>query len=359
MIEHNPSLLGKNLYQQRNKTMEIKSKSQYKYQQVWSLVAWVLLISLLVSGCGGGAKSNTYTVGLLSGVDTFNGVFDGFKAQMAELGYLEGENISYDFQLAGGDSEKMAQIAEQFVANKVDLIVTTTTDAAIAAQTATAGTAIPVIFTIIQDPVGVGLVDSLRSPGGNMTGVARPPVEYLGKRVEFLKQMAPNVASLWIIYDPDYSTAPSSVPAVQAGATSMGVRLIETHAKSPEDVNSELQRRAANGKLDVDAIQLMPDTLNSTSYEAIIDFANQHGIPVVGHTPGQVKYGALFTYADSNGASGKKAASLADQIFKGTNPGDLPVEISDLFLDVNLKAAHSIGVTVTDNVLASANEIIR
>jgi putative ABC transport system substrate-binding protein len=330
-------------------------------QKIWGLLTWVLFITLIISGCGGSgsAESKTYRVGLLSGVDTFDGVFDGFRAQMAELGYVDGENISYDFQAAGGDSEKMAQFAKQFVADEVDLIVTTTTGAAKAAQTATTGTDIPVIFTIIQDPVGVGLVESLRSPGGNMTGVARPPVEYLGKRVEFLKQMAPDVSSLWIIYDPDYSTAPSSVPAVQAGATSMGVKLVETLSKSPEDVTAALQERAAMEELDVDAIQLMPDTLNSNSYEAIIDFANQHGIPVVGHTLGQVKYGALFTYADSSGASGKKAASLADQIFKGTKAGDLPVEISDLFLDVNLKAAKSLGITVPDNTLASANEIVR
>jgi putative ABC transport system substrate-binding protein len=339
--------------------MLIKNKSQKKSQQVWRVLSGVLMIALLISGCGGSTESKTYHVGLLSGVDTFNATFDGFKTQMAELGYVEGENISYDFQSAGGDSEKMAQFAQQFVTEKVDLIVTTTTGAAKAAQAATAGTDIPVLFTIIQDPVGVGLVESLRSPGGNMTGVARPPVEYLGKRVEFLKQMAPDVTSLWIIYDPDYSTAPSSVPAVQAGAASMGVKLIETQAKSVEDVKAELQRRAAMEELDIDAIQLMPDTLNSNSYEAIIDFANQHGIPVVGHTPGQVKYGALFTYADSSGASGRKAASQADQIFKGTNAGDLPVEVSDLFLDVNLKAATSLGITVPDNTLASANEIVR
>jgi putative ABC transport system substrate-binding protein len=184
-------------------------------------------------------------------------------------------------------------------------------------------------------------------------------VEYLGKRVEYLKQMAPDVSTLWIIYDPDYSTAPSSVPAVQAGVSSMGISLLETHAKSPEEVTAELQKRASMEELDVDAIQLMPDTLNSNSYEAIIDFANQHDIPVVGHTPGQVKYGALFTYADSSGVSGKKAASQADQIFKGTDAGDLPVEISDLFLNVNMQAANSLGITVPDNTLASANEIIR
>ena len=336
-----------------------KHNFQGNTQKNWPLFIAMIVLVLFVSGCGGSAESKTYRVGLLSGADSFDGVFDGFKAQMTELGYVEGENISYDYQASGGDEQKMAQLAQQFVADKVDLILTTSTGAAQAAQTATAGTDIPVIFTVIQDPVGVGLVKSLRNPGSNLTGVARPPVEYLGKRVEFLKQIAPSVETLWIIYDPDYATAPSSVPAVQAGVTAMGVKLVESHAKSPEDVNAELQKRAAMDELDVDAIQLMPDPLNSNTYEAIIDFANQHNIPVVGHALPQVKYGALFTYADSYPDSGNQAASLADQIFNGTNAGDLPVQISDLFLSVNLKAANNLGIKVPDVILESAKQIIR
>jgi putative ABC transport system substrate-binding protein len=323
------------------------------------MLVWIIVIAMLLSGCGTSAEPKNYRVGLLSGADSFDSVFDGFKAQMTELGYVEGENISYDFQAAGGDEDKMAQFARQFVADKVDLILTTSTGAAQAAQVATAGTDIPVIFTVIQDSVGIGLVENLRAPGGNLTGVSRPPVTYLGKRVEFLKQMVPGVETLWIIYDPGYSTAAASVPAVQAGATSMGIEIVETQAKSAEEIIAELQKRAAMDELDVDAIQLMPDLLNANNYEAIIDFANQQGIPVVGHTPAQVNYGALFTYADSNTASGKKAASMADQIFKGTKAGELPVEISDLFLNVNLKAANSLGITVPDSTLASASEIIR
>jgi putative ABC transport system substrate-binding protein len=269
----------------------MKNNSQKKSQKAWALVTLLMVITMILSGCGT-TEAKTYRVGLLSGADSFDSVFDGFKAQMAELGYVEGKNISYDYQASGGDEGKMAQFAQQFVD-------------------------------------------------------------------EFLKQMAPGVETLWIIYDPDYATAPSSVPAVQAGATSMGVRLVESHAKSPEDVNAELQKRAAMDKLDVDAIQLMPDPLNSNSAEAIIDFANQHNIPVVGHALGQVKSGALFSYADSYPDTGKKAASLADQILKGAKPGDLPVEISDLFLNINLKAANSLGITVPEGILGSAKEIIR
>lgn len=332
----------------------MKPKIQFKW-----FVLISILLALLISGCNSEPEDQTYHVGLLSGVDTFNSVFDGFKAEMEALGYIEGENITYDFQAAGGDSDKMKQIAEQFVADNVDMIVTTTTDAAKAAQTATAGTDISVIFSIIQDPVGVGLVNSLPSPGANLTGVARPPTTYLGKRVELLTQMAPNVESLLIMYDPDYSTAASSVPAVKDGASALGVEVVEIHVKSTDDIAVELEKLAVQEELGVDAIQFMPDTVNSNSSQIIMDFGNEHGLPVVAHTKSQIKLGALFLYADDNIVTGKIAASLANKIFKGANPGELPVEVSDLFLTINMPAAKFIGLEISDTVLQTADEIMR
>ena len=319
----------------------------------------VILVALALSGCNSAPEAQTIKVGLLSGVDTFNSVFDGFKAEMEALGYVEGETVIYDFQAAGGDSDKMKQIAEQFVADDVDLIVTTTTGAAEAAKAATADTEIPVIFTIIQDPVGVGLVNSLPSPGGNLTGVARPPTTYLGKRVEFLTQMAPDVENLLIFYDPDYSTAPSSVPAVKAGANAMGVTVIEKHVKSTDDIAAELATLAAEAELGIDAIQFMPDTVNSNSSQVIMDFGNEQGLPVVAHTKGQVNLGALFLYADDNAETGKTAASLADKIIKGANPGELPVEVSEIFLTINMPTANMLGLELSDTLLRAADEIIR
>lgn len=328
-----------------------------KYKTSWILLA-VLLVAVALNGCTTEPEEHSYRVGLLSGVDSFNSVFDGFKSKMAEFSYIEGETISYELQTAGGDSEKMAQIAEKFVADEVDLILTTTTGAAKAAQAATAGTDIPVIFAIIQDPVGVGLVDTFSSPGGNLTGVARPPATYLGKRVDFLNQMVPGVQNLLVIYDPDYSIAASSVPAVKDGAASFGIELVEIPAKSQDEIIAELARIAQNESLGFDAMQFMPDPLNSNSAEIIVDFGNQHGLPVVAHTKGQLNAGALFLYADDNSATGKIAATLADKIFNGSEPANLPVETSDLFLTVDLNVATSLGIEIPDEVLRAADEII-
>ena len=315
------------------------------------------VVALLSSGCTDGGPK-TYKIGLLSGVDTFDAALDGFKAKMTELGYVEGENVTYDAQYSEGDSEKWNEFAAQFVEDEVDLILTTTTGAAKAARAAGEGTDIPVVFTIVTDPVENGVVDDLRQPGGNLTGITRPPSGYFGKRVEYLKQMAPDVKRLWILYDPDYSASKSSVLPIREAAQAQGIELVESLVKSTKDVAAELAKASA-GREPVDAIQMMPDPVNNNSVDAILAFASEQGIPVVAHTLGQTKAGALFSYADSSGDTGKLAAVLADKILKGAKPGELPVETADLFLTVNLKAANAIGLEVPDSVLESADEILR
>jgi putative ABC transport system substrate-binding protein len=323
-----------------------------KLKNTWPLVI-ALLLALLVVGCQE-SKEKVYRVGLLSGVNTFNTAIDGFKAKMTELGYTEGENITYDYQEAGGDEEQMKQIAQQFVADEVDLIFTTTTGAAKAAQAATSGTDVAIVFSIVTDPVGNGLVDSISQPGGNVTGINRPPTAYLGKRVEYLLSMAPRVQRLGIFYDPDYAPAQSSVPAVRQAALALGIELLEVEIKSTEDFVAALQ-----DNVDLDAIQMMPDLVNNNSVSEVLAFANEHKLPVVGHTLGQVKQGALFSYADNSSETGHMAAVQADKILQGAQAGDLPVETAELFLTINQAAAEAIGLEIPEPVLRQADEIIR
>ncbi|MBN1934861.1 MAG: ABC transporter substrate-binding protein [Anaerolineae bacterium] len=321
----------------------------------WVLVAMVGL--LLLGGCAK-AGPKVYKVGLLSGVDAFNSVMDGFKAKMAELGYVEGETIVYDFQAASGDAEKMAQIARQFVENKVDLIVATTTVATGAAIEATAGTNIPVLFTIITDPVKAGVVESIKSPGGNITGIALPDPSYFGKRVEYLSQMAPQIKRLGILYDPDYVTSASSAPPIREVAASLGIELVETVVKSVDDLTTELDRLSQETDPGIDAILIMPDAVNTNSPEPILAFANEHKLPVAANTLGQTKQGALFSYAVDNVQVGRMAAALAHKILNGAAAGDLPVETAIPSLTINVKAAQTIGLDVPDAVLQTADDIL-
>jgi putative ABC transport system substrate-binding protein len=324
------------------------------------VVKWLSVIVLAALLFGGCAKSGpkVYTVGLLSGVDAFNSVMDGFKDKMVELGYVEGETIVYDFQAASGDAGKMAEIAQKFVDDKVDLIVTTTTVATMAVIEATADTDIPVLFTIITDPVKAGVVESIKSPGGNVTGIALPDPAYFGKRVEYLSQMAPNVKRLGILYDPDYVTSASSAPPIREVASLMGIELVETPVKSVDDLTTELDKLSQAADPGIDAILIMPDAVNTNSPGPILDFANAHKLPVAANTLAQTEQGALFSYAVDNKQVGQMAAALAHKILTGAAPGDLPVETAIPTLTINMKAAQTIDLDVPDAVLQTADDIL-
>jgi putative ABC transport system substrate-binding protein len=332
----------------------------------YAWLRWLILVFVagsLLTACANMTAPKVYRVGFLAGSNAFNDAVEGFKAEMTELGYVEGETISYDFQSADGDSEMMKQIAEKFVADEVDLIFTTTTGAAQAAQAATAGTAIPVVFTVVADPVGSGLVADLREPGGNITGATRSLAGIISKRVVFLHQMAPEVHRLWLPYQEGYANVDLTREAIQEGALAEGfdLEIIETPVSGPEAVVAELAKRAEADDPGFDAILIAPDPTmqNEVTMEAVIAFANDHNLPVVGNTQDQVRQGALLTYADNSFETGQQAAPLADKIFKGTEPGMLPVTFSEPHLYINYNVAQALGLTVDETLLAQASEVIR
>lgn len=343
--------------------MTERKQFQKKYNVWWRWLVLALVAGSLLTACVNTTGPKVYRVGFLAGSNAFNDAFEGFKAEMTELGYVEGETISYDFQSADGDREKMKQIAEKFVADKVDLILTTTTGAAQNAQAATDGTNIPVVFTIVADPVGSGVVADLRQPGGNITGATRSLRGLISKRVAVLHEVTPQVKRLWVPYQEGYANVGLTLEAIQAGAAAaeFDLAVIETPVSAPEEVVAELAKRAEADDPGFDAILIAPDPTiqNEISMAAIMAFANDHKLPVVGNTPGQVRQGALLTHSDDNYESGQLAASLADKIFKGADPGTLPVIFSEPHLYINYKVAQTLGLTVEDSLLTQASEVIR
>lgn len=337
-----------------------------KYQ--WTLLFITLLTSAgyLLSGCAvaNGAQETTkiYQVGLLSVVDTLNPAFDGFKATMTDLGYKEGENISYDFQAASSstDTEKIEQIAEKFVADKVDLIVTTTNGAAIAAKAATADTHIPVVFMVVFAPIEAGIADNVRQPGGNVTGV-HVPLEDVAKQLEFLLQMAPHVKRVWIPFNPKYITGQLAFIKLQPVASALGVELVEGHFDNPEAVAVNLESRGKIDDIGFEAILLMPEVISGqlADWKAISTFATEHHMPIAANSVVQVRDGGLFSYTFDSVDIGKQAAFLADKILRGTEAGTIPLFPIESHLIINYKAAQSLGLKVGDGLLAQATEIIR
>lgn len=323
------------------------------------MLIWVVVFALLLSGCGA-EKPKVYRVGIISGTDAFLSIADGFKAGMAELGYVEGENIVYDMQQLNADPAGELQAAEKFVEDKVDLIFTFPTEPSVAAQIATQGTNIPVVFAYAGIE-GSNLAKSVREPGGNITGVRFPGPEQISKSFEILLELAPEVKRVWIGYDKNYPNTAPALEALRPLASSKGVTLVEVPVTTVEELEADLAARAASADLGLDAIMLMPDSFNHSpaGWRAISKFATEHKVPLGGSFPYTVEQGAVFGNANDLFEVGELAAPLADKIFKGTPAGTIPLVTPEAYLWINYKVAQELGLTVPGGLLSRAVEIIR
>ncbi|MBN1450468.1 MAG: ABC transporter substrate-binding protein [Anaerolineales bacterium] len=336
-----------------------KHNLQGKSQKVWTLLTWMMVITLLLSGCGT-EKPRVYRVGIISGSEAFATIADGFKAGMTELGYVEGENIVYDVQQPNPDPAEWQRVAEQFVADEVDLIFVFPHVTALPAKTVTQGTDIPVIFALGTVEMG-DLVDSVRQPGGNITGVRFPLPENMGKRLEILHEIAPQAKRVLVEYDSTYPHAPFALEALRLAASSAGVTLVEEPAVSVAELQANLQARAALDDIGIDAILIMPEVNSQTpeGFAAIAAFADEHNVPIAGALSFTADHGAIFSFVSDNFEMGELAASLADKVFKGTSAGTIPVATPEQYLRINYKKTQLLGLTVPEGLMKQAAEIIR
>jgi putative ABC transport system substrate-binding protein len=325
----------------------------------WRLFVCVIVVALLLTGCGA-EEPKVYRVGIISATDAFLAIADGFKAGMAELGYIEGENVVYDMVQLNADPAGELEAAEKFVADEVDLIFAYPTEPSVAAQVATRGTDIPVVFAYAGIE-GSTLVESVRQPGGNVTGVRFPGPEQLSKRLEILLDVAPAVKRVWIGYDQNYPNTAPALEVLRPLAASKGITLVEAPATTLADLEADLTARAQATDPGVDAIILMPDTFNHSpdGWGLIREFAVEHQVLLAGSFLYTVEQGAVFGNANDLFQVGELAAATADKIFKGTPAGEIPVVTPEQSLWINYKVAEELGLTVPEGLLSQAAEILR
>ena len=336
--------------------MKNKAYSQTRVGNRWTMLVAVVVLALLLGGCGAD-KPKVYRVGMVSGV-TFTEINDGFKAKMAELGYVEEQNIVYVLPESETEDEQIT--AEKFVKDEVDLIFTSSTPAALAAKAATQGTDIPVVFTYASTE-NTNLIESVRQPGGNITGVRYPGPEQQSKRLEILLELAPQVERVWVGHQEDNPNTPLALEALHSVASTKEITLVEVPAAALEELEADLAARAAADDPGIDAIILMPDGFSNSpeGLAMFIQFAAEHKIPLAGSFPYTVEQGAVFGNANVLYKVGEQAAPLADKIFRGTQAGTIPVVTPDQDLWINYKVAQDLGLTVPDGLLSLATEIIR
>lgn len=325
---------------------------------VWCvLLIGVIVLAPLLGGCA--PKPRVYRVGILSGLDFFAAATDGFKAGMTELGYVEGQNIVYDVQEVDFDVALYKSAIQRFVADKVDLIFVFPTEAAVEAKAGTQGTDIPVVFALSMLE-GSDLVDSVREPGGNITGVRFPGPAIALRRFEILHELAPQAQVMWVPYQQGYPGMEEELQALRPAATEAGVTLIEFPASSAAELDAELQARLQSGGVGFDAILIPAEPLDVTpdAFLVLARFATEHQILIGGAYMEMEGYETLHGVIVDPARSGELAAGLAAKILRGTPAGTIPVLSPELFVQINYGQAQELGLTVPQSLLAQADQII-
>jgi len=277
-------------------------------------------------------------------------LFESLRA----LGYVEGQNIVVERRYAQGKAERFQEFAAEMVRLKVDLIITNTTPAALAAKNLT--TTIPIVIPTAIDPVGTGLIASLARPGGNITGGAILTGELAAKRLELLKEVVSSLSRTAVLWN---SANPANALAwreTQGAARALGVTLQSHEVQSPQDFEIAFARMAEERS---DALFVLDDAMTMQYRKEIAEFAIQKRLPSVFATKDRVKAGGLMSYGPQYSEMMRRAASLVDKILRGAEPANLPMEQPTTFeLVINLKTAKAIGLTVPPPLLTRADEVI-
>ena len=292
-------------------------------------------------------------IGILSPASgsVFSARVEAFRQRLRELGYVEGKNIVIEYRYAEGKSERLPDLAAELVQLKVDVIVTTSAGATLAAKKASA--TIPIVFAAAADPVGTGLVSSLARPGGNITGLSLMAPDLDGKRLELLKEAFPKVARVAILWESGGTRGNLALTEMEAAAKALGVKLLSLDVRSLDDFESAFARAKRDG---AQALITISGGLINTQQRRVLDFAAKNRLPAMYHYSEFVEAGGLMSYAPDNTDLWRRAADFVDKILKGAKPADIPVEQPKKFeFVVNLKAAKQIGLTIPPNVLARAD----
>jgi putative ABC transport system substrate-binding protein len=277
-----------------------------------------------------------------------------FLRELQRLGWEEGKNVRLDYRWSGADPERMRLDAAELISLAPDVIVTTSNQSAgiIGRQTRT----IPIIFAPAGDPIGTGLVSNMARPGGNITGFTTYESEIAGKRLELLKEVAPRLARVAVLYTPGGPGSLAQLRLTESVAPSLNLSTTAIAAFDPEEMERAVNALAGepNGGL---AVLTGPAvTLNR---DRIMVLAARHRLPAIYASREIVSGGGLMSYAASPDKLIQGAASYVDRILKDEKPGDLPVQLlAKVDLVINLKTAKTLGLTFPPNVLAIADEVI-
>ena len=274
--------------------------------------------------------------------------------RLQQLGWSEGRNLRIEMRRTGGDAELARKYAAELVALAPDVIVTTGSAGLIPVLQVTR--TIPIVFTIVPDPVGAGFVESLARPGGNATGFSQFEFGLSSKWLELLKEIAPSVTRVAVLREPGLTAAIAQFAALQAVAPSLRVELVPLSLREASDIERSV---AAFARSPADGLIATSGPLTAVHRHLIIDAAARHRLPAAYVTRYMASAGGLMSYGPDFVDQYRRAAGYVDRILKGEKPADLPVQAPTKYeLVINLKTAKALGLDVPSTLLARADEVI-
>jgi putative tryptophan/tyrosine transport system substrate-binding protein len=278
-----------------------------------------------------------------------------FREGMRSLGYIENQHWTLQARFAEGKVERLASLARECLDGHPDVLLTATTPGVLAAKAA--GSKIPIVFVLVADPIGAGVVSSLARPGGNITGITNIVAELAGKRLELLKEIVPSAKRIAVLLNPNSQNAPLQMQHAEAGARQLGVELspvVEIRSAGELDHAFETIAQAH-----AHAVLRMIDPLLFILRKETAALAAKYRLPVIYPTREDAEAGGLAAYGADIPGQYRQAAAFVDKILRGAQPAALPVEQPIKFeFVINLKAAKALNLRIPQSILVRADEVI-
>jgi putative ABC transport system substrate-binding protein len=276
------------------------------------------------------------------------------RHELEQLGYREGKNVIYAGRWAESRKERLPGLAAELVALQIDVLITLGSPATAAAKQSTS--TVPVVMALSGDPVGVGLIESLARPGGNVTGMTDNATALSAKRLEILKEAIPTASHIAVLWNASDQAMTLRYREINRAAEVLGVSVQPLGVREPDEFDQAL---AAMDRQPPDAIFMVTDALTNLNRKRVLGYAEAHRIPAMYEYASLVHEGGLMSYGPSQDDMFRRAAVYVDRILKGAKPGELPVEQpTRYYLAINLNTAKALGLTIPRDFLSRADEVV-
>lgn len=280
--------------------------------------------------------------------------YGAFPRGMRDLGYVEGKNLFLEWRFADNNLDRLPELAAELVRLKVDLIVAVATPSTIAAQKMTS--TIPIVMAANVDPVGVGLIKSLARPGGNTTGLSNLALDLAPKRLEMLLTMVPKLSRVAVLVNSTNQQNIKALASTQAAGQKRRVTILPAEARNPQEINNAFERMVQEK---ADALIVLLHPLFQQQRSQIAELSAKYRLPSMTADAVYTEAGCLMSYGDSLADNFYSVAKYVDNILRGAKPADLPVEEpTKIELIINGKAAKTLGLTIPQSLLISADKLI-